>query len=123
MAYKKLNEAQMKELYVNLRGFFDNQGKNAPLIKLVNSYFVGAASVLVKVDSEYNDSTYDNKFTGVYVYDSKDVEIPLSRADREKFQSALNGISVNVPEETDEPLEDFVIYTAKDLPVVYIEVK
>lgn len=123
MTYKKLSTDELKELYRNLQGYFrDNQ--NTELINLVDKYFDNASSVLVVVDSEYNDNTYDNHFSGVvYVYDSKDLEIPLTREDREAFSTELRGVNLNIPYETNDQMEDFVVYVNKKLPEVYIKVK
>lgn len=123
MDFKKLNNLELKELYRNLQGYFGVDEKYQPLVNLINKYFKNPASLLISVDSEYNDNTYDNKFVGVYVYDSKDVEIPLSRESRERFSIEVQDVHVSIPHETNEPLEDFVIYINKELPDLYIKVK
>lgn len=123
MEYKKLNNIELRELYRNLQGYFGVDEKYQGLVSLVNKYFKNASSILVVVDSEYNDSTYDNKFVGVYVYDAEDIEIPMSREARSKFTDDINNIDIDIPYQTENSLDDFVIYVNKSLPDVYIKVK
>lgn len=123
MTYKKLDEADLSKLYKNLRGYFDGGHKHSKLTTLVEKYFSSPSSILISVDSEYNDSTYDNKAVGVFVYDDKDMEIPLNRSDREKFNLEVAVLSIEVPYESDEPMEDIVVYVNRKLPEVYIKEK
>lgn len=124
MTYKKLSDVELKELYANLQGYFGVPTKYGKLISLVNEYFVNPTSILLDVDSEYNDSTYDNKVISVYVYGEHDIEIPLTQIDRQKFSVDVRGVLYNlVPDETNDPLESVVIYVKKELPEIYIKEK
>ena len=125
MAYRKLTTDEMKELYKNLNGYFGVPEKYSKLVSIVNKYFPKAQSILLEVDSEYNDETYDNGLGSVYVYGEKDIEIPLSRIDREKFNEELDRLPYNiVPTETNDPIDHpIVIYVNKQLPEIYIKEK
>ena len=123
MTYRRLSDSELQTLYKNLKGYFESGEKFPALLKLVHKYFNGACSILVSVDSEYNDSTYDNRAKSVFVYDENDVEIPLNRSDREKFEIDVQAVSIPLQSETYEPLEDIVIYVNKKLPEVYIKEK
>lgn len=123
MAYRKLEDSELQALYKNLRGYFETGSKHSRLTSLVEKYFPKASSILVSVDSEYNDSTYNNSVISVFVYDDRDIEIPLTRESRKDFETEFRAFTMNVPYETDEPLEDFVIYVNKSLPEVYIKEK
>lgn len=125
MAYKKLSETELKELYVNLQGYFGVIQKHSKLVSIVNKYFPDAQSILIEVDSEYNDETYDNSVRSVWVYGAKDIEIPLSRSNRELFNEEIQRLPYNlVPENTNDPIDvSIVIYVNKTLPEIYIKEK
>lgn len=128
MAYKKLDEDELKTLYNNLRGYFDSD-HHSDIVRMVNKYYPKdlISVILVSVSSEYNDNGYDNSVTGITCYDENDIEVPLSRDQRSKFNNAIEGISLpefennNYGNGTNEPVEDIVIYINKDLPEIYIK--
>lgn len=122
--YRKLDEKELRTLHKNLNGFFNHEeyNKHTRLIKVVDSFFSGVCTILISVHSEYNDSTYDNKVNSVSVYDSDDMEIPLSREKRVEFNKVLDNMEV-VPYETNEFLEDIVLYVNKQIPDIYVEEK
>lgn len=122
MGYKKLSRVELEELYRNLRGYFDGHDKYADVIAVVRKHFKEPCSVLLSIASEYNDNTYDNELAGVYVYDSKNNEMGLSMDDRSRFIIEAKK-SVGYIEESQEELEDIVIYISKELPEVYIKEK
>ena len=124
MAYRKLSEDELKELYKNLNGYFATFKKYLNLVTIVNRYFPDAQSILLEVDSAYNDETYDNSLGSVYVYGAKDIEIPLSRTDREQFNEEIRNMDYLVPSKTNDPIDEpIVIYVNKQLPDIYIKEK
>lgn len=122
MSYRKMSRVELEELYRNLRGYFDNQDKYAGVVAVVNKYFKNPCTILLSIDSEYNDNTYDNELAGVYVYDSKNVEMGLAMEERSKFIIEAKG-SIGYIEESQDTLDDIVIYVSKDLPDVYLKEK
>lgn len=123
MAYRKLNKNELEILYKNLRGYFVEEDYKG-VASIVSKYFLNPVSILVTVDSEYNDNTYDNKAGSVYVYDKDDVEIGLSRSGREEFNKEIEAhLDQLVPYDSEEPLENIVIYVNKQLPEIYIKEK
>ena len=125
MAYTKLDKSQLLELYKNLKGYFENTFACPGMIKVVNKYFPNAHSILVEVESEYNDETYDNTAKSIYVYDENDIEIGLSKEDRKNFNDEIaNHLDSLVPDCTEDYLEHpIVIYVNKQLPEIYIKEK
>lgn len=121
MAYKKLNEEELKSLQNSLRAYFENRDEFDKLITLVKKYFTNPHTILISLDSEYNDQGYDNKVSGVYVYNSKDEEVPLTRSNREKFTKELQNFSYNFESESSEYLEDIVLHVGNSLPEVYVK--
>lgn len=121
MSYRKLNEKELFTLYRNLSGIYVNKEKYADVISIVRQYFKNPQSILINVDSEYNDNTYDNRVAGVFVYGEEDLEIPLTRADRDKFNLAIQQLDLYL-EETDGEMDDnIVIYVSNRLPDVYVK--
>lgn len=123
MTYRRLTDDELFELYKNLSGVYSNKEKYSDVVMIVNKYFKDPQSILINVDSEYNDNTYDNRVAGVFVYGAKDIEIPLSRSDRDKFNLEIQNLDLYL-EETPEQMEDnIVIYVSKRLPEIYIKDK
>lgn len=122
--YRKLDQAELKKLWENLSGFFaKDEYRYTNLIKLVEKHFpVGAATILISVSSEYNDETYDNSINSVSVYDKDDMEIPLSRINRDEFNKSVLNLYL-ITDGTDDSMKDIVIYINKQIPDIYIEEK
>lgn len=121
MAYRKLSKTELKVLYGNLRAVFDSEKEEYVQIKnLVIRYFKNAHSIIVNINSEYNDNDYDNRIAGVFVYDENDVECGLTREQRESFNDEFSQIDTYI-NTSEEELDDVVLYVSDKMPDIYIK--
>ena len=112
-------------------GYVPNTQKYSEHIAFAKKYYPPEATTMViVVHSEYNDSTYDNSFQYIIVYDKDGNELtPLKKTAKECRE---NWSIDNLPipntshghygaSESDEPLEDVVIPLTIDVPEFYIK--
>jgi len=122
MNFKKLSEAEARDLYLKLRGYFGDSDY-IDLIVLVREYFPGAKKVLINLESEYDDQHYSHRLGGVFVFGEGDVEIPLTFSARENFTRDLSRVAITLPDQEDQPMEDIVLRIGTTLPDIYMEAK
>lgn len=116
--FHKLDEDEVRKLYNQLKSHFNPSISPFKMSEVVRKYFPKASSILVTVNSEYNDNGYDNVVGSVFVYDSKDVELGLDMEARRKFLNEFP--SVNIPG-SEEPMEDIVMLVTQKIPEIYIK--
>ena len=89
-----------------------------------------ATTMVMVVHSEYNDSTYDNSFQYIIVYDKDGNELtPLKKTAKECRENwSIDNLPIpNTSHghygafESDEPLEDVVIPLTSEVPELYIK--
>lgn len=122
MAYRKMTEGDLKALYTGLRRYFSSDQKYPQVVKAVELFFgVEAASVLIQVDSEYNDEYYNHSVGGIFVYDENDVELSLTMDARREFIQKVKSLNLDLPE-SEDAVDDIVLYlSSSKLPEVYVK--
>jgi hypothetical protein len=82
------------------------------------------------VNSEYNDSTYDNDFQYIIVYDMDGEELPPLKETAKECREHWTVEYLPIPNtyhghygssESDEPLDDVVIPLTTEVPELYIK--
>lgn len=107
-----------------------DSSKYSQHINFAKKYYPPEAyTMTLVVDSEYNDSTYDNELQYVIVHDKDGNELPpLKKTAKECRTGWLN---LKIPNtcvghfgdnESEEPLEDVVIRLSNELPEFYVKV-
>lgn len=120
--YRKLSEAELRNLYNTLAGHFVKaSGLQEQITAHVKKYYPKAAcSAVLTVRSEYNDNTYDNYAGVLVVYTAAgDEVVPLPETARE---SRDNWREFSVPSETQDEAGDISVHLAtQPLPEIYIK--
>ena len=92
-------------------------------------YPANATSMVLVVDSEYNDSTYDNTLKYVIVYDKDGNELPPLKETAAECRSKWHFDNLPVTlftghyNETSERVDDIVIPLNQNLPDLYVKVE
>jgi hypothetical protein len=112
-------------------GYIPNTQKYSKHITFAKKYYPPEATTMVMVvHSEYNDSTYDNSFQYVIVYDMEGNELPPLKKTAKECRANWNIDNLPIPNtssghygasESDEPLDDVVIPLTIDIPELYIK--
>lgn len=112
-------------------GYVPNTQKYSEHIAFAKKYYPPEATTMViVVHSEYNDSTYDNSFQYIIVYDMEGNELPPLKKTAKECREQWNIHNIPIPNtrdggygsaESDEPLDDVVIPLTIDIPELYIK--
>lgn len=112
-------------------GYVPNISKYSKHMDFAKKYYPPEATTMVMVvNSEYNDSTYDNELSYILVYDMNGDELtPIKVKAKEcrenwytlPIPNTTSGCYSNL--ESEEPLEDVVIPLNNEIPEFYIKVK
>ncbi len=112
-------------------GYVPNTEKYYKHITFAKKYYPPeATTMLMSIHSEYNDSTYDNSFQYIIVYDKDGNELPPLKKTAKECRANWNIDNLPIPNtssghygasESDEPLEDVVIPLTIDIPELYIK--
>jgi hypothetical protein len=112
-------------------GYVPNTQKYSAHIAFAWKYYPPEATTMVMVvHSEYNDSTYENSFQYVIVYDKDGNELPPLKKTAKECRANWNIDNLPIPNtrdgnygasESDEPLNDVVIPLTTEVPELYIK--
>jgi hypothetical protein len=112
-------------------GYVPNTQKYSAHIAFAKKYYPPEATTMVMVvHSEYNDSTYENSFQYIIVYDMDGDELPPLKKTAKECRANWNIDNLPIPNtssghygvsESDEPLDDVVIPLTIDIPELYIK--
>jgi len=112
-------------------GYVPNAQKYSEHIAFVKKYYPPEATTMVmSIHSEYNDSTYDNSFQYIIVYDMEGNELPPLKKTAKECREHWTSEYLPIPNtshghygasESDEPLEDVVIPLTSEVPELYIK--
>ena len=112
-------------------GYVPNIQKYSEHIAFAKKYYPPEATTMVMVvHSEYNDSTYDNSFQYIIVYDMDGNELPPLKKTAKECREQWNIHNLPIPNtrdsdygsaESDEPLDDVVIPLTTEVPELYIK--
>jgi len=112
-------------------GYVPNTQKYSAHIAFAKKYYPPEATTMVMVvHSEYNDSTYENSFQYVIVYDKDGNELPPLKKTAKECRANWNIDNLPIPNtrdgdygsaESDEPLNDVVIPLTTEVPELYIK--
>jgi hypothetical protein len=112
-------------------GYIPNTQKYSEHITFAKKYYPPEATTMVMVvHSEYNDSTYDNSFQYVIVYDKDGNELSPLKKTAKECRANWNIDNLPIPNtrdgdygsaESDEPLNDVVIPLTTEVPELYIK--
>ena len=111
-------------------GYIPNINKYSQHIAFAKKYYPPEATNMVMVvNSEYNDSTYDNSMKYVIVFDKDGNELPPLKSTAKKCREDWDNLPIPGTNsggysmfETDEHLEDVVIPLNNDIPEFYVKV-
>lgn len=122
--------ATAKELSV--LGYIPNDKKYSAHIEFARKYYPSNATTMVLViNSEYNDSTYDNSIKYVLVYDKDCNELPPLKDTAKECRACWTTEYLPIPDanvdnynrfESAEHMDDVVIHLGTDLPEFYVKV-
>lgn len=107
-------------------GFVFPTDKYKEHIKFARKYYPSeATSMVLAINSEYNDNTYNNSLAYVVVYDKNGNElVPLKETAKECRQNwydlPIPGV-IDSYNETGEKMDDVVISLLNDVPELYIK--
>jgi len=112
-------------------GYVPNINKYSQHIAFAKKYYPPEATNMVMVvNSEYNDHTYDNSMRYVIVFDKGGNELPPLKSTAKKCREDWDNLPIPGTNpgicstfETDEHLEDVVIPLNNDVPEFYVKVK
>ena len=116
--YRKLTELEMKSYGIVVKdSIFDRMCRNVAIKYYKNPYLIERI-----ISSEYNDSTYDNRFTRMHVYDKSGNELTPSKEQRIDCRKEISQIEYNMYQ-TEEPQEpsSFILVDDK-IPDLYIKI-
>jgi hypothetical protein len=112
-------------------GYIPNTEKYYKHMAFAKKYYPPEATTMVMVvHSEYNDSTYDNSFQYIIVYDKDGNELPPLKKTAKECRANWNIDNLPIPNtrdgdygsaESDEPLNDVVIPLTTEVPELYIK--
>ena len=112
-------------------GYVPNTEKYYKHMAFAKKYYPPEATTMVMVvHSEYNDSTYDNSFQYIIVYDMDGNELPPLKKTAKECREHWTTEYLPIPNtshghygasESDEPLEDVVIPLTSEVPELYIK--
>jgi hypothetical protein len=112
-------------------GYVPNAQKYSEHIEFAKKYYPPEATTMVmSIHSEYNDSTYDNSFQYIIVYDTEGNELPPLKNTAKECREHWTTEYLPIPNtihghygasESDEPLEDVVIPLTSEVPELYIK--
>lgn len=115
--YRKLTTDELKLYGISVKSDKINSLKN-----LYAKYFdktIEPAKALIIINSEYDDSDYNNRVTRVVFYDANDNElVPLKSKSREYHGISSFDYQIEVKDCTREPLEDELVFLS--VPALYI---
>lgn len=123
--YRKATAEELAKI-----GYVPNNDKYHNHINFAKKYYpVEATTMVLVIDSEYNDSTYDNQLKYVIVYDKDGNELPpLKKTAKECRESwytlPIPGVSsgYNSERESEGTMDDVVIPLTNDVPEFYVKV-
>lgn len=117
MNYRKLNKSEIKNL-------LNTKAEELPAwaAKHLKDYYpAGYSKVVLLVNSEYNDSSYDNSFVGMVVFDTNMNEIsPIKGKEVEARSKFIENAESPTQYETYEQIEN-VSYLVGGLPDLYVK--
>jgi hypothetical protein len=112
-------------------GYVPNTEKYYKHMAFAKKYYPPEATTMVMVvHSEYNDSTYDNSFQYIIVYDKDGNELPPLKKTAKECREHWTTEYLPIPNthhghygasESEEPLEDVVIPLISEVPELYIK--
>ena len=112
-------------------GYVPNINKYSQHIAFAKKYYPPTATNMVMViNSEYNDHTYDNELSYILVYDVEGNELTPIKSKAKECRE--NWYTLPIPNtsageynnrESEEPIEDVVIPLNNEIPEFYIKVK
>jgi hypothetical protein len=112
-------------------GYVPNAQKYKEHIAFARKYYPPEATTMVmSIHSEYNDSTYDNSFQYIIVYDMDGNELPPLKKTAKECRANWNIHNLPIPNTRDddydsaesaEPLDDVVIPLTTEVPELYIK--
>jgi len=120
--YRKVTRQELEAL-----GFVFPTEKYKEHIAFARKYYPKeATSLVLAINSEYNDNTYDNRLSYVIAYNKDGNELPplkeTAKECRQKwFELSIPGMG-KYGYESMEQLEDVVIPLADSMPELYIKV-
>ena len=120
--YRKLTTKDLEAL-----GLVIPSNKYKEHIAFAKKYYpLEATSLVLVVNSEYNDNTYDNRLSYVIVYNKDGNELPPLKATAKEcrqqwFELPIPGFRKYGGGESDEPLDDIVI-PLNGFPDLYMKV-
>jgi len=120
--YRKVTRQELEAL-----GFVFPTDKYKEHIAFARKYYPKeATSLVLAINSEYNDNTYDNRLSYVIAYNKDGNELPplkeTAKECRQKwFELSIPGMG-RYGYESMEQLEDVVIPLADSIPELYIKI-
>ena len=112
-------------------GYIPNTQKYSKHIAFARKYYpLEATTMVMSLHSEYNDSTYDNSFQYIIVYDMDGNELPPLKKTAKECREHWNIHNLPIPNTRDddydsaesaEPLDDVVIPLTTEVPELYIK--
>jgi hypothetical protein len=112
-------------------GYVPNTEKYKTHIEFAKKYYPSEATTMaMHVHSEYNDSTYDNTFQYIIVYDMDGNELPPLKKTAKECRERWTTEYLPIPDtssghygtsESDDPMDDVVIQLTIDIPELYIK--
>jgi hypothetical protein len=112
-------------------GYVPNTQKYSAHIAFAKKYYPPEATTMVMVvHSEYNDSTYENSFQYIIVYDMDGDELPPLKKTAKECREHWTTEYLPIPNthhghygvpESNEPIGDVVIPLTVDIPELYIK--
>jgi hypothetical protein len=123
--YRRLTTEELKKL-----GITSNFEKTEVYRRFAKSYYPNTAhTMLLAINSEYNDNTYDNSVKYVVVYDKEGNEIPPNKKTATNCRD--DWYNLPIPHcsnydyqnggESNEPIDDLVIQLTDELPELYVK--
>lgn len=126
--YRKATLAELKSI-----GFVPADEKYENHITFAKKYYPPEAATMIMVmDSEYNDVTYDNTLKYILVLDKDGNELPPLRPTAGKCRKEwyslpipggrVHGLDESIWSETDDQIDDVVIPLENKIPEFYVKV-
>lgn len=111
-------------------GYIPNQAKHGKHITFAKKYYPPEATIMVMVvNSEYNDNTYNNEISYILVYDKDRNELTPIKSKAKECRE--NWYTLPIPNttsdgyggvESSDPLEEVVIPLNNEIPEFYVKV-
>lgn len=115
--YRKLTPQELK-----LLGFVFSTDKYKEHIDFARQYYPKEATSLVLViNSEYNDSAYNNTIAYVIVYNKQGDELPPLKETAKECRKKWFELSIPGTRESNEHIDDIVISLSNIVPELYIK--